>query len=158
MERTKLPTLEEAITTDEALELAELEKLAERARQDGIVLHIRQCIHFRKWGAHRRQVLHPKVGSRLLAMGAVVVAPGETFGAQEGPHHHRLSEDTVFIVEGEGRFLLGDEWVPIKAGDVVHIPPLVPHCVENTGSVPLVTIGGQTPIDLDYQRVVGTWP
>lgn len=151
-------TLEENITADEALELSELEKLAEQARQEGTVLHIKQAIHFRKWGAHRRQVLHPKVGSRLLAMGAVVIGPGQTFGAQEGPHHHRLSEDTVFIVSGRGRFLLGAEWFPVKAGDVVHIPPLVPHCIENTGDEPLITVGGQTPIDLDYQRVVGIWP
>ena len=153
-----MPTLQEAITADSALELSELEKLAPAAREKGAVFHISEAVHFGKWGAHRRQVLHPKVGSRLLAMGAIVIGPGETFGAQGGPHHHRLSEDTIFIVEGEGRFFLGDEWFPVRAGDVVHVPPLVPHCVENTGHVPLVTIGGQTPIDLDYQRVVGTWP
>lgn len=151
-------TLAEAITADEALSLEDLAKIGESARRNGVVLHINQAVHFRKWGAHRRQVLHPKVGSRHLAMGAIVIAPGQTFGAQEGPHHHRLSEDTIFVVEGEGRFLIGDEWAPIKAGDVVHIPPMVPHCVENTGSTPLVTIGGQAPIDLEYQRVVGTWP
>lgn len=153
-----MPTLQEAIIADEALDLIELEALAEKARRKGVVLRISQAVHFRQWGAHRRQVLHPKVGSRLVSMGAIVIAPGQTFGAQDGPHHHRLSEDTVFIVEGEGRVWLGDKWVPVKAGDVFHVPPLVPHCVENTGSVPLVTIGGQTPIDLDYQRVVGTWP
>ncbi len=153
-----MPTLQDAISADEALELSELEKLAESANQKGIVLHISQAVHFRKWGAHRRQILHPKVGSRLLCMGAVVMAPGQTFGAQEGPHQHKLSEDTVFVIEGQGRFLLGDEWFDVKAGDVIHIPPHVPHCGENTGDTPLVTVGGQTPIDLDYQRVVGTWP
>jgi mannose-6-phosphate isomerase-like protein (cupin superfamily) len=153
-----MPTLQEVISADAALSPRELEKMAESAWQKGTVLHIGQAWHFRKWGGHRRQILHPKVGSRLLSMGAVLLAPGQTFGAAEGPHQHRLSEDTVFVVEGEGRFLLGNEWFPVRAGQVVHIPPRVPHCVENTGDTPLITIGRQAPIDLDYQRVVGTWP
>ncbi|MCL5959575.1 MAG: cupin domain-containing protein [Chloroflexi bacterium] len=153
-----MATLEESISADTALPLDELEKIGDQARKKGVVLHISDAVHFYKWGGHRRQVLHPKVGSRLLAMGAIVLAPGQTFGVQEGPHQHKLSEDTIFVVQGEGRFLLGDRWFPIKAGDVVHISPRVPHCVENTGQMPLITIGGQTPLDMDYQRVVGIWP
>lgn len=44
------------------------------------------------------------------------------------PHHsHERSQASIMVIEGEGFVFLDGERYPIRAGDVVHIPPGVSH-------------------------------
>ena len=40
---------------------------------------------------------------------------------------------------------LGDSIFPVRAGDTICIPPGTPHCIENTGSVPLKILCACSP-------------
>ncbi|MEX2494801.1 MAG: cupin domain-containing protein [Woeseia sp.] len=62
-------------------------------------------------------------------------------GASEGVHTHQLNDpvegsfdEFYYIVSGEGQMEIGDEIVPVKAGDYVFTPIGVPHGIENTSS------------------------
>lgn len=47
-------------------------------------------------------------------------------GHHEPVHHHEVVE-TMYILEGEGEAILGDQTVPLNAGDTLFIPAGQPH-------------------------------
>ena len=72
-----------------------------------------------------------KVERRLLAYekgenGYTVNLMTAQAGAQAPPHSHPHRQ-VVYMIEGSGIFLSGEEEIRIQAGDVVQIDPDVPH-------------------------------
>ena len=62
-----------------------------------------------------------------------VVAPGE------GPplHTHAREEETLYVIEGDVRFRLGDELVGGSSGSFAFVPRGMPHTFQNVGDGPL---------------------
>jgi quercetin dioxygenase-like cupin family protein len=46
------------------------------------------------------------------------------------PEHAHENEQITYILEGRLRFALGEETVDVAAGEVLTIPPNVPHAAE----------------------------
>lgn len=61
-------------------------------------------------------------------------------GKRIGRHEHDASE-TVLLLEGEGRAVVGSDEKRIAAGDVVHVPAGVVHDVVNEGNLRLELVG-----------------
>jgi mannose-6-phosphate isomerase-like protein (cupin superfamily) len=66
----------------------------------------------------------------------------------------------LFIAfEGMGECHLDGVWHPMRAGDVLYAPALVPHGVRNPHTGPgagtFVTCGGPTPFDVNFYRAIG---
>jgi uncharacterized cupin superfamily protein len=91
-----------------------------------------------------RPPLYDSMGARLaegtaaLKLGASVdtVAPG----MRSCPYHFHYAQEEMFIVlEGEGTLRVAGEMLPIRAGDVMFIPPGpdYPHQIINTSAAPL---------------------
>jgi len=91
-----------------------------------------------------REPLYDSMGARLapgtaaLKLGASVdiVAPGK----RSCPYHFHYAQEEMFIViEGEGTLRVAGEMLPIRAGDVMFIPPGpdYPHQIINTSAAPL---------------------
>ena len=61
-----------------------------------------------------------------------VVAPGE------GPplHEHAREDETLYVLEGQVRFKLGDRLETGHAGAFVFVPPRTPHTFQNVGDEP----------------------
>ncbi len=84
-------------------------------------------------------VIGPRVEgtvARDLGCGYDIVPPGKS-GC---PYHLHYAEEEMFVIlEGEGTLRVAGEMIPIRAGDVIDIPPgrEYPHQIINTGSVPL---------------------
>lgn len=57
------------------------------------------------------------------------------------PEHYHHYEEVLTILEGQGRMWAGQTSTPIVAGSCVYLPREQPHCVENTGTGPLVLLG-----------------
>ncbi|SHE44978.1 Cupin domain-containing protein [Desulfacinum infernum DSM 9756] len=53
------------------------------------------------------------------------------------PRHTHDWEHEIFIHEGEGAVLKEGNWVPVRAGDAVFIPPNEDHQIKNTSEAPL---------------------
>lgn len=74
--------------------------------------------------------------ARKLGAAYDVLAPG----ARACPYHfHHVQEEMFVILEGEGLLRVADEALPVRAGDVVFIPPgsEFPHHFQNNSSAPL---------------------
>lgn len=71
-----------------------------------------------------------------LGAGFDILAPGK----RSCPYHfHHAQEEMFVILEGEGSLRVAGELVPVRAGDVVFIPPgpLYPHQFINTSAAPM---------------------
>ena len=74
--------------------------------------------------------------ARKLGAGYDVLAPGQ----QVCPYHfHHGQEEMFVILEGQGTLRVAGERLPLRAGDLVFIPPgpAYPHHILNTSEAPL---------------------
>ena len=55
--------------------------------------------------------------------------------------HHHTYDEVVHVLAGQGVVHLGDTDTPIGPGTSIYLPPLQPHCLENTGAEPLRVLG-----------------
>lgn len=80
--------------------------------------------------------LAPGTAARKLGASFDVLAPGKV----ACPYHlHHAQEELFVVLEGEGSLRVAGEMLPVKAGDVVFIPPgpEYPHQFVNTSDAPM---------------------
>ena len=68
----------------------------------------------------------------VYALRVIEVAPGG-----HTPDHTHPYEHENFVVEGQGRVRIGDEWHDIGPGSVVLVPAGMRHSYANAGDTPL---------------------
>ena len=74
--------------------------------------------------------------ARKLGAGYDILAPGQ----RVCPYHfHHAREEMFVILEGQGSLRVAGELLPLRAGDVVFIPPgpEYPHQIINTSDAPM---------------------
>jgi quercetin dioxygenase-like cupin family protein len=92
-------------------------------------------------GMKVRQVMGPDQGAGAVTMGELDFAPGAVL-----PLHKHLIEEAFSIHEGTGVALVGDQEIPIAAGDAVLAPAGVPHGFRNDS-------GGQLKMTFFYPGI-----
>jgi uncharacterized cupin superfamily protein len=90
-------------------------------------------------GGRSAGVIGPRVaGSVARKLGAAIdVLPP---GRRACPYHFHYAQEEMFVIlEGEGTLRVAGEAIPIRAGDLVAIPPgpEYPHQIINTSDAPL---------------------
>lgn len=103
--------------------------------------------------ADARLVVWPGVGAWTANMNYVRMQPGE----QNVPHAHPVSEDTIFILAGEGTIedLTHGTEHEFHAGQVVHVPAGIQHCVKADRGALIESVGGPCPADVEGLRRAG---
>lgn len=102
-----------------------------------------ECTAFiTKDGSIIRELMHPKQhgNARQSLAEATLPAGGCTL-----LHRHHVTEEVYHFTAGEGEMTLGEERFPVRAGDTVCIAPNTPHCLHNTGSMPLTLLCACAP-------------
>lgn len=95
-----------------------------------------------KDGSEIRELMHPALhGNRAQSLAEATLPPGTATLL----HRHGRSEELYHVTAGAGCMTLGEARFPIAPGDTVAIPPGTPHCLENTGAVPLVLLCACAP-------------
>ena len=88
--------------------------------------------HYR-WGDLPREELSPTIGRRLITGNAMMIAHVYLAKGAIVPKHAHHNEQLTYILEGVLRFRLGDDEahvVDVHAGEVLTIPPHLPHTAE----------------------------
>jgi quercetin dioxygenase-like cupin family protein len=88
--------------------------------------------HYR-WEDLPREELNPQIGRRLITGDRMMIAQVYLAKGALVPQHAHENEQITYILEGHLRFSLGDgvgEIVDVRAGEVLTIPPNVPHAAE----------------------------
>lgn len=98
----------------------------------------------------------PKVKSRdgvtrrVFSGSNSMMVLNEIFPSAYPALHHHPHEQLTYILEGESEFVLGDEVLHLKAGDVVLVPPNVPHSSKTLSAGPVLNLDIFSPIREDY--------
>jgi quercetin dioxygenase-like cupin family protein len=79
---------------------------------------------------------------------AVEAAPG----ASTPVHRHQV-EEAMFLCQGEGLAIFGDETFPAKAPATLLAPPGVKHGFINNSSAPMAVNGNFPALDVETQTV-----
>ena len=69
----------------------------------------------------------PQTGSRLLAMGTQDMPPGSGILV----HKHDRTEEILYVSDGTGTVILGDEQIQVEKDTTIWVPPGTWHGVEN---------------------------
>jgi quercetin dioxygenase-like cupin family protein len=83
-------------------------------------------------GCQVRWLLSRDEGAPNFAMRQFEVEPGGFT-----PRHHHPYEHEIFVLEGEGEVLEGEQFHSIRAGDVILVKPDEVHQFRNSGNQPL---------------------
>jgi mannose-6-phosphate isomerase-like protein (cupin superfamily) len=59
----------------------------------------------------------------------------------KAPDHSHTYDEVIYVIEGEGIFHVDGTESPMGPGTCIHLPPLVPHCLENRGERDLRVLG-----------------
>jgi mannose-6-phosphate isomerase-like protein (cupin superfamily) len=93
-------------------------------------------------GDRRFRVLFgPGLGCRVATQFVGEIPPGRA------PDHSHPYDEVVLVLEGEGIVHIGGAGHAIAPGACVHLPPGLPHCLENTGSTTMRVLGVFHPAD-----------
>lgn len=92
-----------------------------------------------------------EAGLKNLGVHLISVEPGHY---STEPHSHHYEEECLFIQQGTGEAILGDERLPVGPGDFLAYPTHGPaHALYNNGTEPLVclVVGQRLTFDItDY--------
>jgi unsaturated pyranuronate lyase len=91
-----------------------------------------RAVHYR-WDELPREELSPLIGRRLITGRGMMIAHVYLAKGAIVPMHAHANEQITYILEGRLRFTFGDdegEVVEIGAGEVLTIPPHLPHRAE----------------------------
>jgi mannose-6-phosphate isomerase-like protein (cupin superfamily) len=64
----------------------------------------------------------------------IVIPPGKS----SAPHYHQLSQESYFMLEGEGQMQVNEHQFVLKPGQVCYIEPGETHQISNQGDGDLV--------------------
>jgi mannose-6-phosphate isomerase-like protein (cupin superfamily) len=57
------------------------------------------------------------------------------------PFYHHTYEEVIYILDGNGILHVADASYPFEAGNSIHLPVRVPHCLENSGPSAMCVLG-----------------
>lgn len=81
----------------------------------------------------------------LLSEGLTITQFAGMIPPGRAPAHHHTYDEVVHVLAGRGVVHLGGTGTltgtPIGPGTSIYLPPLQPHCLENTGAEPLQVLG-----------------
>jgi quercetin dioxygenase-like cupin family protein len=99
-----------------------------------------QPIAHAEWRADKMGKRTIYESSRLL-VGTNAFEPGQSHAL----HAHAGMDKMYFVLEGEGLFLLDQQELPMRAGDLLMAPDGVPHGVSNRGPGRLLVLAVLAP-------------
>lgn len=102
-------------------------------------------------GGHMRWVFWPGNGYNGLTLHWSILHQGESFNL----HGHEYSEDIISIIQGKGKALTEEGEIDIEAGMSLYARARELHGFKNTGDVPMICVGSQTPADLNLYKKGG---
>jgi uncharacterized cupin superfamily protein len=95
----------------------------------------------------RGSPLGAALGFRRVGVNFIRIAPGKEAYV---PHAHAHEEEWVYILEGQGRALVGDQTFDVGPGDFLAFPaPQVVHHLVNAGKRDLVCLMGGEVLAID---------
>lgn len=78
----------------------------------------------------RGRITNEIISGKNASVNLTQLAPGSRFGL----HYHNATDEIAYIIQGQGNLSLNSKDYPVKAGDLVYIPPHTIHDYTNVGN------------------------
>ena len=82
----------------------------------------------------RELLAHRNSSIRQQSLAEARLAPGQS----TTPHHHKVTEEIYYILNGTAEMTLNSDTQVVGPGDAIAIPPNARHTIKNTGREELV--------------------
>ena len=82
-----------------------------------------------------RYLADEEVGSHDVTQFLGVIDPSRA------PAHGHMYDEVIYVVEGVGTLHMDGKSTPIAPGSCIHLPPRIPHSLENHGPGPMRVLG-----------------
>ena len=77
----------------------------------------------------------PECGCESVTQFVGLIPPGRA------PDHFHEYDEVIYILEGHGELVIGDETAPLEPGSCIHLPRTLVHCLANTGETEMRVLG-----------------
>lgn len=107
---------------------------------------------YTKWADVEVEQLSPTIGRQFIVGTGMMIARVLLKKGAHVPMHQHHNEQITYILEGALQFVVGGKEVVVRAGEVLCIPPHVPHearALEDTVDLDLFNPPRQDWIDRD---------
>jgi quercetin dioxygenase-like cupin family protein len=101
------------------------------SRGKGVTMSGQARLH--RWQSMAKEELSPSLGRKMITGERMMIAQIFLKKGCVVPRHHHENEQITYVLEGALRFRLGEsgaEEVTVRAGEVLTIPPNLPHTAE----------------------------
>ena len=89
--------------------------------------------------------LHAGTGTKTTAVVYFEIEPGDHLGT-----HSDSAEEVLYVIEGTGEAVVGDDRLALEPGTLGVAPERVPHAVYNTGETTLKIVGFFSAAELEH--------
>jgi quercetin dioxygenase-like cupin family protein len=79
------------------------------------------------WNQVTREELNPKIAREMVVGEQIMLARVLMKKGAHVPLHHHVNEQVTYILEGALRFAVDGKEIVVNAGEVLCIPPNMPH-------------------------------
>lgn len=79
------------------------------------------------WNQVTREVLNPKIDREMLVGQQIMLARVLIKKGGHVPLHHHTNEQVTYVLEGALKFAVDGKEIVVNAGEVLCIPPNMPH-------------------------------
>jgi quercetin dioxygenase-like cupin family protein len=87
----------------------------------------KQAFKYIPWNEVEREALNDKIDREMVVGDRVMLARVFLKKDAHVPEHHHHNEQVTYILEGALKFSIAGREVVVKAGEVLCIPPNMPH-------------------------------
>ncbi len=84
-------------------------------------------VKYIKWKEVELEQLHPLIGRQMLVGGKMMLARVLLKKGAHVPMHHHHNEQLTYVLEGALKFAIDGKEIVVHAGEVLSIPPNMPH-------------------------------
>jgi quercetin dioxygenase-like cupin family protein len=102
------------------------------------------------WKSMKGVISRPGVIRKVFTGKNSMLTLNEIEAKAEPKLHSHPHEQITQIVRGQCEFVLGDEVLLLKAGDMVLVPPNIPHSLKVIGEEAVLNVDIFSPIREDY--------
>jgi quercetin dioxygenase-like cupin family protein len=124
-----------------------------------------QTVEYTKWNDIEVEPMSPVIGRQMIVGTNVMVARVLLKKGAKVPLHSHHNEQVTYVLEGALHFFIDDREITVSAGEVLCIPPHMPHeaiALEDTVDLDIFNPPRQDWIDKDdaylRQGVTGREP
>jgi quercetin dioxygenase-like cupin family protein len=91
-------------------------------------------------GRRALEIISGETGTRSMTLRKVEIPVANAGESTRRMHWHGDSEECIYVLSGQGTTCTDAGEYPLKAGDVIVIPPGEKHMTSNTGTEPLMLL------------------